>query len=217
MPRFVLIDHSLCRVGGHEYDYAINVVRSAEADGYAVALGVNRRFRDRSGLPERWPVYPVFPHTAHTKHCVSMGGHDHLPMALDGSRLPLATDQHSARRTHKPRAGFGALTEFRRRWSRRHRIRGFARACRRTSAGSRTWCGAPCTPRAWAWCSSATRSSAHRPRAASGSATSPSSGASSSGCGTGSMPSSPESPPGDRKAAAGIIVSHVLLHSAHLQ
>ncbi len=132
MPRFILIDHSLCRVGGHEYDYAVNVVRSAEASGYAVALGVNRRFRDRSGLPERWPVYPVFPHTAHTKHCVSMGGHDHLPAALNGGRLPLATDTPGVQPSGKsPSARTGVFAEFRRRFSRRHRIRGFAQACKR--------------------------------------------------------------------------------------
>src|SRR3989304_9761386 len=86
--RFILVDHSLSRVGGHEFDYAVNVLQAAEAAGYTVVLAANRRFGGGCGLPDHWPVFPLFPHTAYSKHCVSMGGHRHLPLGWDGRRLP---------------------------------------------------------------------------------------------------------------------------------
>ncbi len=132
MPRFVHIDHSLCRVGGHEYDYAMNILRSVEAGGYQVVLGVNRRFRDRTAIPAHWPVYPVFPHTAHTKHCVSLGGHEHLPIDVYGRRLPpiapAANGDAGPRRWGQGAAAWG---DVRRYVSRRRRITQFARACQR--------------------------------------------------------------------------------------
>jgi len=131
MSRFIHVDQSLCSVGGHEYDYAINVLRAAEAAGYAVALAANRRFRDRSLLPSHWPVYPVFPHKAITRHCVVFGGHDYLPMDLDGRRIE-TTDEGTAAQGMRRLVGNAAsvLGHLPRRIDRRHRIRAFSLACK---------------------------------------------------------------------------------------
>ena len=87
MARFVHIDHCLCRYGGHEFDYAVNVLEAAERFGFEVALATNRQFCDHALLPARWPVYPVFPYTSYTRHCFWFGGHAHLPFGLSGQPL----------------------------------------------------------------------------------------------------------------------------------
>jgi hypothetical protein len=127
MSRFVLIDHSLRRVGGHEFDYAVCILQAAEADGQQVALVTHRDFRDGSRLPRDWQLQAVFPHTAHTRNAVFLGGHTHLPIGIDGKRLRGAacgTEQKAP----------GLLTRFRRYLSCRKRIYAFARACQRAFA-----------------------------------------------------------------------------------
>jgi hypothetical protein len=124
MPRFVLIDHSLCRVGGHEFDYAESILRAAEADGHQIALVTHRDFRDGARLPQGWRVQAVFPHTAHTRNAVFLGGHSHLPIGIDGKRLA-----ETACGT-EPRAP-GFFQRLRRYLSCRRRISAFAHACQR--------------------------------------------------------------------------------------
>jgi hypothetical protein len=132
MPKFVHIDQSLCQVGGHEYECALNVLTAAEAAGYRVALATNRRFRHLSGLPDRWPIYPLFPHTAYSRHCVSYGGHVHLPLDLDGGRLEPAGEVPRKRPLNvAPLGGLQAVWQWVRRRVRRRAISGFAEACKR--------------------------------------------------------------------------------------
>jgi len=132
MPRFVHIDHSLCRVGGHEYDCAMSTLQAAEAAGYRVSLATNRRFRDRSSLPAHWPVYPVFPHRTNTKHCVSYGGHQDLPIGLDGNQLRhLSDDTLGDCHGSIPTSGLAFLQRLYRLARRRSCIRSFAAACNR--------------------------------------------------------------------------------------
>jgi hypothetical protein len=131
MPRFVHIDHSLTRVGGHEYDYALNILRSAEADGYSVILATNRRFRDHSGLPDRWPVYPLFPYTSHTRYCIAYGGHDHLPIGFDGRQLEPRRAATRPRSLRQLLTGGTAAPGRLRRWLGAHRrIRALTRSLR---------------------------------------------------------------------------------------
>jgi hypothetical protein len=132
MPRFVHIDHCLCHVGGHEYDYADNVLRAAESAGYEVVLATNRRFHEAARFPKHWPVHPIFPHTAYTKHCAWYGGHSHLPMGLAGEPLSEATrDGHRRSLLKSLASGIAQLTNLRRRRHRHRLIRGFACACQR--------------------------------------------------------------------------------------
>ena len=44
MNNFLVIDHSIKRIGGHNYEYALHILRAAERQGYRPVLAVNRRF-----------------------------------------------------------------------------------------------------------------------------------------------------------------------------
>jgi hypothetical protein len=119
-------------MGGHEYEYAINILRSAEAAGFEVALAAHQQFRDNSGLPSRCHVYPVFPFTAHTRHCVSLGGRFNFAIGLDGERLATVDDKPLGGSVRQMlRDSMRHLSDFHRLTSARRRIRGFAGACHR--------------------------------------------------------------------------------------
>lgn len=132
MPRFVHIDHCLCDVGGHEFDYAGNVLRAAEAAGFDVVLAANRRFRGATQFPRHWSVYPVFPFTAYTKHCLWFGGHRHLPMGLAGEPIGEPTrGEHSSSLLRKLTARVTRVIYLPRELHRHRLIRRFAAACER--------------------------------------------------------------------------------------
>jgi glycosyltransferase involved in cell wall biosynthesis len=68
MAHFFLVDHSLKDVGGHHFDYAHNLLRAAEAQGYDCVLAAHRRFRSRRSLPNAWRVFPLFRHDTYSRH-----------------------------------------------------------------------------------------------------------------------------------------------------
>ena len=80
MPTFTLIDHSLERVGGHHYEYAVHILRAANAAGYRVALATNRRFRDHDGLPTSWQIYPLFRFDTYCPYASYVGRHLRRPL-----------------------------------------------------------------------------------------------------------------------------------------
>jgi hypothetical protein len=55
-PRFVLVDHSVRQTGGHHLEYAINILRAAEAAGFQPVLVTNNRYRDDGSIPREWTV-----------------------------------------------------------------------------------------------------------------------------------------------------------------
>jgi hypothetical protein len=57
MQRFILVDHSITGLAGHHYEYAVHVLRAAQAAGYQPVLVTNRKFREK-GLP--WEILPLF-------------------------------------------------------------------------------------------------------------------------------------------------------------
>lgn len=59
--KFILIDHSLEKVGGHNYEYAVHIGQAAEKSGRDVVLAVHRHFREQEKVPKNWPVYPLYP------------------------------------------------------------------------------------------------------------------------------------------------------------
>ncbi|MDZ4820026.1 MAG: hypothetical protein SGJ20_13735 [Planctomycetota bacterium] len=65
MPRFILIDHSVKRVGGHNYEYAFHILRAAEQAGYQPVLVVNRRFFEKHRLPPTWQLLTAYHHTTY--------------------------------------------------------------------------------------------------------------------------------------------------------
>lgn len=130
MPTFVHIDHSLCGVGGHEHDCAVNLLRAAEAAGYRVALAANRDFHDHSGLPPHWPVYPVFPHKAYSRRRTRFG-----PFANFWSGQPTGLPQEngeSSRTRRWLRTVSNAVSAgLAGRGSRQSRVERFSSACSR--------------------------------------------------------------------------------------
>ena len=58
MARFVVIDHSICGLAGHHYEYAMHVLRAAARAGYQPVLATNRRFSENPG--SSWTVLPLY-------------------------------------------------------------------------------------------------------------------------------------------------------------
>lgn len=65
MHNFVVIDHSVKRIGGHNYEYAYHILRAAEVQGYRPILAVNRRFFEKKRLPLAWMLYTPYRHTTY--------------------------------------------------------------------------------------------------------------------------------------------------------
>jgi hypothetical protein len=65
MSNFVVIDHSVKRIGGHNYEYALHILAAAERQGYRPVLAVNRRFFERQRLPASWQLFTPFRHTTY--------------------------------------------------------------------------------------------------------------------------------------------------------
>jgi hypothetical protein len=65
MSKFIVIDHSVKRIGGHNYEYALHILTAAERIGYRPILAVNRRFFERRRLPASWQLYTPFRHTTY--------------------------------------------------------------------------------------------------------------------------------------------------------
>lgn len=71
MPRFFLLDHSLKRVGGHHFDYALHTANAADQLGFEVVLATNRRFAERRRLPEHWRVVSPFRYTTYQPYTLN--------------------------------------------------------------------------------------------------------------------------------------------------
>ncbi|MGC4001865.1 MAG: hypothetical protein QM811_01420 [Pirellulales bacterium] len=65
MPRFVLLDHSIKRIGGHHVEYALRVLEEAEKHGYEPVLVTNKRFFERHSFPAHWTIVPVYTNTTY--------------------------------------------------------------------------------------------------------------------------------------------------------
>lgn len=65
MPRFVLLDHSIKRLGGHNFEYALQVLTAAKQAGYEPVLAVNRRFFEGATIPRDWLVIPIYTHSTY--------------------------------------------------------------------------------------------------------------------------------------------------------
>ncbi len=65
MTQFVLIDHSIKRLGGHNFEYAYHVLGAAERAGLSPVLAANARFLEGKRVPSTWRVLPCFRHTTY--------------------------------------------------------------------------------------------------------------------------------------------------------
>lgn len=102
MANFFIIDHSLCKSGGHHFEYVRCIARSADEAGYVTTLGANRELRNLPEdemndwiLPEN--VFPVFRQTTYQKASY-LAGLQHLTRSNSGSALTTEPDSGWFRR-----------------------------------------------------------------------------------------------------------------------
>ncbi|HEX4146669.1 MAG TPA: hypothetical protein VHY91_24415 [Pirellulales bacterium] len=60
MPKFVVLDHSLRFVGGHYFEYALQMLRAAERQGWQPALGAHWDLGEQPELLGNWEIYRSF-------------------------------------------------------------------------------------------------------------------------------------------------------------
>lgn len=87
MPRFILIDSWLADVGGHNFQYALDVLQSAEEQGYTPVLAVNRSLPESARLPGSWNILRLFRFGMCSRYWLGPDGRRPQPFDLDGNRL----------------------------------------------------------------------------------------------------------------------------------
>ena len=101
MSNFIVIDHSIKRIGGHNYEYALHILTAAERDGYRPILAVNRRFFERQRLPGSWQLFTPFRHTtyeaAHLAAKQRQLDHEGVLSGDGTNRLSLPAERRSSR------------------------------------------------------------------------------------------------------------------------
>ena len=86
MARFILIDPWLNGVGGHNHQYACDILSAAKRSGYAPILATNRRFVPGDD-DLSWSLYPVFNYQASSRYWLGPDGKCRRPVGLDGHFL----------------------------------------------------------------------------------------------------------------------------------
>jgi hypothetical protein len=94
--KFVLVDHSLRRLGGHHYPYACSVLEAAESAGFRPVLATHRDFRERSAVPAGWRLHPLFRRESYSRYTLDI-------QALGGD----ATGRAAGGKAGDPQAGTG--------------------------------------------------------------------------------------------------------------
>ncbi len=118
MPRFILVDQSIERPGGHHYEYAVHIARAAVERGLDVVVATHERFNASMWPQDAGHVVPLFPYTTYCEHTFEA-------VMARGS----ATPPGGATYLGRLRRAFGNWTAGRREADRIRRIRGFAQAC----------------------------------------------------------------------------------------
>ena len=94
MPKFYLIDESLCDVGGHHYGFARLVLGAAAEFGYDVVLATHRSFGDAGFLPPSSQILRLYAKRLYDDPCLmpcgEVGGEGVRGRELDRARSPLA-------------------------------------------------------------------------------------------------------------------------------
>ncbi|MGE3780652.1 MAG: hypothetical protein AB7F89_25910, partial [Pirellulaceae bacterium] len=86
-PRFILMDPWLCDVGGHNFQYALDVACAAETVGYEVVLGVHRDLPETLRFGAGWQVWRLYRFGTCARHWLGPIGRNGHPCGLDGKRL----------------------------------------------------------------------------------------------------------------------------------
>lgn len=128
MPRFVLIDHSLKDLGGHHFEYAVHLLRTAEAAGFEPVLATDRGFEGRHRLPAHWQVFPLFRYSSYLKYSVTIDP-SHPPLNPFLPPVPQTSEVSSWGTRLRPARLWSSLLSWRDRLRQRKRLNYFTRAC----------------------------------------------------------------------------------------
>lgn len=130
MPRFIVLDHSLKRAGGHHFDYDLQVLRAAAELGCEPVLISHKRFGGHASLPRDCSVLPVFRHDTYNEYTIFFGTR-HRFASTSGAGPRGGAQPVSARlRALLRRARYG-LYELRYRNGPERRVREFSDDCRK--------------------------------------------------------------------------------------
>lgn len=122
MPHFVLIDRLLAGVGGHNFQYAVDVLQAAEAAGYQPILGTRTGFDAAAALPTHWKLRPLFEHGWSRRHMAGVDGTSRRAVGIDARPLRDAG-------TSAATAFLVDLLDFPKRIDREKQIEDMARGC----------------------------------------------------------------------------------------
>ena len=126
MPRLILIDNWLESVGGHNYQYATEILTAASTSGYEVVLATAKSFKKSvDSIPTDWLCYPVFRYAWNRTHTVGVDGKRNEPIDVQGNLLPGTSTAGNTLLKRYTRWSHPLKT-----WDRRRRIRAFANSCK---------------------------------------------------------------------------------------
>ena len=91
MPQFVLIDRLLAGLGGHNFQYAVDVLQAAESAGYEPVLATRQSFDAADQLPANWKLRPLFQYGWTRRHMAGVDG---------TSRRAIGTNARPLQSTH---------------------------------------------------------------------------------------------------------------------
>jgi len=129
MPKFVLVEPALYRMGGHFYEYSVQILKAAEEAGFTPHIAIHQRFDEEGQFPQHWHVHREFPYDSNRIYKV--------PRAYTGNLLlsVLKGQKNITDSFFTIIDGVGNLfkTAISRLRFRRHRIRsaGYVQACQR--------------------------------------------------------------------------------------
>lgn len=119
MSKFILIDQSLKKIGGHHYEYAVNVLHAAEAVGFEPVIASYRHFQNDGSFPPHWPIFQVFRH------------HSYNSFNLYGRNKNHETDIRKSGLLGAFLCRFGWWGDIGRQRQRKRHIDSFVRACQK--------------------------------------------------------------------------------------
>jgi len=128
MPRFVIIDNWLDRIGGHNYQYAVAVLQAAAAEGWKPILATAQAFNAVDDFPAEWQIRPLFRYTWNRTHTIGVDGKRNQPIDLKGQQLLHPTVKRGFSKYFTSLAGRFNILKQR---GRQRRIEAFCSACKK--------------------------------------------------------------------------------------
>lgn len=90
MPRFVLFDNFLTGSGGHNFQYACDVLEAAAAQGYEPVAVVHQQCPTTANWPTGWKILAEFRDAGNYRLGLGPDGRARLPVSVDGHVIEAA-------------------------------------------------------------------------------------------------------------------------------